>query len=179
MAPYAHVGRAVAARMRHLGFRKWKSSFEYLIELGPGVEGWCGIPATRRGEHSRLSATIGIRCNAIEDRITAWCGDPVPGWQGDYITTVAMNIGYLMPQDQWMDYPVNLTEANADAGVQPLIADIANVGLPFMRSHALYDGLIDALITGRGRVGGPAIERLPLAHALDGDLTAAHHALDT
>jgi hypothetical protein len=63
--------------------------------------------------------------------------------------------------------------------VEALVADIADVGLPCMRSHASYDGVVDALATGCGRVGGPAIERLPLAHALASDRTAAHHALES
>jgi len=171
---------AVAGEMKKLGFKRWKSNYEYVIDLGPGFEGYCSFAdSTHREKTAVWIATFaGIRCEAIESRIAAWCGDVIPGWDGSYVPTVSANIGYFTERVEWLEHRVDLTGDSIEDGIRPSISDVTEVGLGFMRSHASYPGLIEALEFGRGQLTERRLERTPLAYALAQNLEGAYRELE-
>lgn len=171
---------AIAAEMKSLGFKRRKSNYEYVLDLGPGFEGYCSFADASKGEKSLLwvATFAGVRCDAIEDRITAWCGDPVPGWDGrSYVTTVRMNVGYLTGTMQWLEHQVDLTEQPVESSIRATISDVTDTGLSFMREHASYAGIAEALNMETGQLSSRLIERIPLALALQGDVEGAYREL--
>jgi hypothetical protein len=180
VAKKSELFTAIAGTMKELGFKRRKSNYEYLVDLGPGIEGWCSFADSNHGGDSALwiATFIGMRWKAIEDRIAAWCGDVVPGWDGrSYVCTVSSNVGYLAPQAQWLEHRVDLAQISINECIQPIISDVTDIGLGFMRSHASYAGLIKALKLGKGQLPGRSTERLPLAFALAGDSEGAYREL--
>lgn len=171
---------AIAAEMKRLGFKRRKSNYEYVLDLEPGFEGYCSFADASKGEESLLwvATFAGVRCDAIEDCITAWCGDPVPGWDGrSYVTTVQMNVGYLTDKMQWLEHQVDLTEEPVESSIRANISDVTDIGLGFMKGHASYAGIAEALKMEVGQLRGHVIERIPLALALQGDIEGAYREL--
>ncbi|MHA4950945.1 hypothetical protein ACX27O_26850 [Micromonospora sp. SD19] len=172
---------AIAGEMKTLGFRRRKSNYEYLLDLGPGIEGWCSFADSNQGNRSvlRIATFVGVRSQEIEDRIAAWCGDVVPGWDGRfYVPTVSANVGYFTSQAQWLEHCVDLAGESIEDGIRSNVSDVTKIGLDFMRSHASYEGLIAALKVDKGQLLDRRIERLPLAFALAGDIKGAHRELE-
>ena len=171
---------AIAAEMKRLGFKRRKSNYEYVLDLGPGFEGYCSFAGASKGEKSLLwvATFAGVRCDAIEDRITAWCGDPVPGWDGrSYVTTFRMNVGYLTDRMQWLEHQVDLAEDPVESGMLASISDVNDIVLGFISGHASYIGIAEALNIKAGQLTGHVIERIPLALALQGDMEGAYREL--
>lgn len=172
---------AVAAEMKRLGFKRWKSNYEYVLDLGPGFEGYCSFADASKGERSLLwiATFTGVRCHAIEDRIVAWCGDPVPGWdERSYITTFHSNVGYLTDRMQWLEHQVDLTEDSIESGIRASISDVTDIVLGFIRGHASYSGIAEALNTWTDPIPARVIERIPLALALQGNIESAYGELE-
>ncbi|WP_433041768.1 hypothetical protein [Dactylosporangium sp. CS-033363] len=176
----AELFSALKTEMQALGFKRYKSNFEFHLDLGAGIEGSCAFADSNHGRPGALfvATIVGVRLAAVEDRVAAWCGDVVPGWDGYYVPTVAMNTGYLTAERQWQEHPIDLAAESPVSVVGPILADVKDIALPFLRSHASYAGVLDVLRTGQGLTGGLPIERLPLLHALVGDLDAAYEALE-
>lgn len=166
--------------MKRLGFRRRKSDHEYVIDLGPGFEGSCSFADATKGEKDLLwvATFAGVRCDAIEDRITAWCGDPVPGWDGGfYVATFGMNVGYLTDRMEWLEHEIDLTGDSVENGIRASVSDVADIGLGFIRGHASYPGVVEALNITAGQLPARRMERVPLALALHGDTEAAYKEL--
>ncbi|WP_282698284.1 hypothetical protein [Streptomyces sp. CC208A] len=176
----SEVFAAVAGEMKSLGFKRRRSNYEYVLDLGNGFEGWCSFADAAKGEKTVLwvATFTGVRCVQVEDRILEWCGDVVPGWDGrSYVATVSMNVGYLTPQAQWLEHRVDLAEVSAEDAIQANISDVTDIGLGFIREHTSYAGLVAALETGKGQMADRRLERLPLALALQGDIEGAYREL--
>ena len=181
MAKKSEFFSAIAGEMKDLGFKRRKSNYEYVIDLGSGVEGWCSFADSNHGGGAGLwiATFVGLRWEAIEGRIEAWCGDVVPGWDGRfYVPTFSSNVGYLTARVQWLEHQVDLAGASIEENIRPNIADVTEIGLDFMRSHASYRGLIEALKIGHGQLPDRCLERLPLAFALAGDREGAYRELE-
>jgi hypothetical protein len=69
---------AIAAEMKRLGFKRRKSNYEYVIDLGPGFEGHCAFADAAMGEKDLLwvATFAGVRCGAAT-RYLAGTGEPV------------------------------------------------------------------------------------------------------
>jgi hypothetical protein len=177
----AEVFRALTAEMTGLGFRRWRSDGEYVMDLGEGFEGWCSFADRTRqgGRILSVAPFAGVRCTAVEERIARWCGDVVPGWvERSYVATVSTNVGYLRREAGWSEHVLDLTEGIPVEVVQGLLADVTDVALGFFREAASYAGAARALRHGKGQMPDRRLERLPLVLALRGDLEEAHRELD-
>ncbi|MFM9615179.1 hypothetical protein [Streptomyces niveiscabiei] len=176
----SEVFAAVAREMKSLGFKRRRSNYEYVIELGDGFEGWCSFADAVRGEQAAVwvGTFVGVRCAEIEDRILEWCGEVVPGWDGrSYVATVSMNVGYLTPQAKILEHRVDLAAESIADVIAPNICDVTEIGLGFMREHASYAGLVAAAELGKGQLSDRVLERLPLALVLQGDVEGAYREL--
>ncbi|MFF8589461.1 hypothetical protein ACWIFK_29245 [Streptomyces althioticus] len=126
-----------------------------------------------------MAPFAGVRCTAVEERITRWCGDVVPGWdERSYVATVSTNVGYLRRDAGWLEHVLDLTEGTPVELVQGLITDVTDVALGFFREAASYAGVARALRHGKGQMPDRRLERLPLVLALRGDLEEARRELD-
>lgn len=176
----SEVFKEIASAMKAVGFRRRASNYEYVLDLGHGFEGWCSFADhAKRGSSNLLVATFaGVRCSAVEERIARWCGDVVPGWDGrSYVATVSANVGYLRPEAQWLEHPVDLTGDAPAESAQRNMQDVTGIALEFLRRTASYQGVTQALITVKGQIPDRQIERLPLTYALQGEYEKAQHHL--
>ncbi|CAM5400001.1 hypothetical protein [Streptomyces aurantiogriseus] len=176
----AELFSAVAHEMKGLGFKRRKSNYEYVLDLGPGFEGWCSFADATKGEKTALwvATFVGVRSAEIENRILAWCGDVVPGWDGRfYVPTVSMNVGYLAPESQWREHRIDLAAHSVEDAIRPNLSDVTDIALDFLREHASYAGLAAAMKLDRGQLTERTMERLPIALALQGDMEGAHREL--
>ncbi|WP_329184702.1 hypothetical protein [Actinacidiphila glaucinigra] len=176
----SEVFASVAREMKSLGFKRRRSNYEYVLDLGDGFEGWCSFAEATKGEQSTLwvATFAGVRCAEVEDRILEWCGDVVPGWDGrSYVATVSMNVGYLTPQAKWLEHRISLTEESVADVIAPNISDVTDIGLPFMQEHASCASLVTALELDKGQLSDRSLERLPLALVLQGDVESAYREL--
>lgn len=179
----ADVFAALAGEMKGLGFRRRRSNYEYVTDLGDGFEGWCSFADAPKGSANVLGVAtiVGIRSEDIEDRIQRWCGEVVPGWDGrSYVATVSMNVGYLTPRQQWTEHLIGLADSGPAAeAIAANLSDVTDIALPFMRQHASYRGVASALELGSGQLVDRVVERLPLALALQGDIEGAYRQLES
>lgn len=172
---------ALAGEMKNLGFKRRRSNYEYVLDLGDGFEGWCSFDDDPKGEKNVLWVSLfaGVRCAEVEDRIQAWCGEVVPGWDGKfYVATTSMNLGYTLTPPAWLEHRIDLSGDQADEAVEPVVSDVAGPGLRFLRDSASYAGLTAAFELGQGQLADRVLERLPLTLALQGRTRQAHEALD-
>jgi hypothetical protein len=95
-------------------------------------------PSTPTPQPTEWIATfVGMHWEAIEDRIAAWCGDAIPGWDGrSFASTVSSNVGYFAPRAPWLEHRIEPEGVSIEECTQPNISDVTDVGLNFMRSHA-------------------------------------------
>ncbi|MFJ4809005.1 hypothetical protein [Streptomyces longwoodensis] len=176
----SEVFSAIAHEMKALGFKRRRSNYEYLLDLGNGYEGWCSFADAVKGEKSALWAAtfVGVRCAEIEERILKWCGEVVPGWdRRSYVATVSMNTGYLTPRVRWLEHRIDLTEESAGRVVAPIIADVTDVVIPFVQQHTSHSAMISVLQHGQGQLADRILERLPIAMYLQGDIEGAYREL--
>lgn len=177
----AEIFSALATEMKNLGFRRRKSNYEYVLDIGEGFEGWCSFAdSVKGGDRNTLwvATFVGIRCEQIEERISRWCGEVVPGWDGrSYVATVSMNVGYAGDGAEWSEHAVRLDGVSARAETARSVGDVADIAAGFISGHASYSGLVRAMRTKGGQLADRRRERLPLAMALLGDMQGAHREL--
>jgi hypothetical protein len=148
------------------GWRRHRGGGLFTLSLGDGFAAWLGLNSATQHHPLQINPVVGLRCDPLERLVadlTARKSDPS-------ITTLSSPIGYLTPQNAFLQLEVTAAEDVLPA-VDRLVGLMELYGLPYARRHASLDMLLAALQEG-GNVANPDRTKLLIPALLF--LTGAH-----
>jgi len=146
------------ARLATLGFIKKKPGIS-ITKISDETIGWIGTNKATRGKNKylELNLVVGVRNQRIErlvaELVNEEFNDVIP-------PTLAGNIGYLMPQNEYCPY-IFSEDNPKEMVVEKLTNDVRLYGLPFMQRHMGMDELINGMYSSRFAIGFMAAYRIP------------------
>jgi hypothetical protein len=152
-----------------VGMRKRERQI-YTCELSQEIFGWLGLnTATHRSDgRLQINPVIGVRHLGIEKLVAEALGKKLH----PYIPpTISTPLGYIMPEKKYATWLFGEGDVD-DLAVAKMVEAIQKYGVPFMRSHANLDAIIEALESGCGFPTNTAY-RLPVAYFLQGQTEKA------
>ena len=157
------------SELLRLGLMKDKVAYTYSI--GEEIKGWLALGTTvnEGPERVGINPTVGVLHEAIEKLVQEYCGME-RSRQGATLTT---NLGYVMPEKRFLIWVLEPSPFEWVHEVKKMVEAVEVYGMPFMRSNATLEKIIDNLEHHRYIDKDSAAYRLPVAYFLTGQTDRA------
>ncbi|WP_321872638.1 hypothetical protein [Burkholderia ubonensis] len=149
------------------GFKR-RSGEIFTLQLAEGFIGWLGLNRTSHPEGFDLNPVVGVRCQELEDLLSTLLKERLHKYVPP---TVAISLGYLMPERQYRSWI--LREESAASIAADMVAAIVRYGVPFMASACTLCEMGRLLESPRFTSADHAAYRRPLIKWLLGDRKGA------
>lgn len=152
------------------GFLKERNTYRYL--LGTDVEGWLTLDTTVNEGPRRVGVypVIGVLHGRLEKIVQEFSGVK------DRNPTLTIQLGYLMPQETFLTWILEPPPFDWIPETKRMVQAVEIYGVPFMKSNASLEVIIDHLERHRYSDRESAAYRVPVAYLLAGktDLALEH-----
>lgn len=156
--------RTIESELRPLGFHKSKGI--YLCRLSEDASGWLGlnVAAHRNDGRVGINPVVGVRHERIENRIEELLGEK----EKRLAPTISTSLGYLMPEGRYLEWLFEPPSFDNASECEKIAKAIETYGVPFMKSNAALEDILQDLEQLRFASRDTAVYRFPIAYLLAG-----------
>jgi hypothetical protein len=167
------VFRPCQYELERLGFTEREPGI-YTVVTKPGFLGALGLNNAPHKGFVDVNPVIGIRSQRVEQLVAELRGRSYSQY---HPPTVAMNIGYIMPDNSFKAWRFTGGSASTTTA-RAMVDTIGEYGLPYMLEHSDLHKIYDLMVVERRGVPTMTVYRIPVVCLLLGEPELARKHLD-